>query len=68
MQLLTSHAGSWTGTNRFRLRPDDPPAEAPANGAEPAPPKRTRRKKIEADGAAPPEPRAAEAAPETANS
>jgi hypothetical protein len=30
MQMLTRHAGSWTGVNRFRLMPDGPPAEAPA--------------------------------------
>ena len=30
MQLLTGHVGMWTGTNRFRLMPDDPPAEAEA--------------------------------------
>src|SRR5262245_22698818 len=30
MQLLTLHAGTWVGTNRFRLMPDDPPAEAEA--------------------------------------
>ena len=27
---LTTHAGAWTGTNRFRLLPDHAPAEAPA--------------------------------------
>src|SRR5512145_1460216 len=30
MQLLTRHAGMWAGTNRFRLMPDDPAAEASA--------------------------------------
>lgn len=30
MQLLARHVGSWSGTNRFRLMPDDPPAEADA--------------------------------------
>jgi hypothetical protein len=30
MELLTRHAGTWTGTNRFRLMPDDPPAEGAA--------------------------------------
>ena len=30
MQALTRHAGLWAGTNRFRLMPDDPPAEADA--------------------------------------
>jgi hypothetical protein len=30
MQLLTRHAGEWAGTNRFRLMPDDPPADAAA--------------------------------------
>ena len=30
MQLLTRHAGTWAGTNRFRLMPDDPQAEASA--------------------------------------
>lgn len=30
VQLLSSHAGTWTGTNRFRLMPDDPPADAAA--------------------------------------
>ncbi|NUR09830.1 MAG: hypothetical protein HOQ22_14150 [Nocardioidaceae bacterium] len=30
MQLLTRHAGTWVGTNRFRLMPDDAPAEADA--------------------------------------
>ena len=30
MQLLTGHSGTWTGTNRFRLMPDDPAAEAHA--------------------------------------
>lgn len=30
MQLLTVHTGDWTGTNRFRLMPDDPPTEADA--------------------------------------
>ena len=28
MQLLSEHTGSWRGTNRFRLMPDDPPVEA----------------------------------------
>jgi hypothetical protein len=27
---LTTHAGTWTGTNRFRLMPDDAPAEGAA--------------------------------------
>lgn len=31
MQLLSGHTGTWAGTNRFRLMPDDPPAEAPAS-------------------------------------
>jgi hypothetical protein len=30
MQLLTRHAGTWAGTNRFRLMPDDPPSSADA--------------------------------------
>lgn len=30
MQLLTRHAGTWAGTNRFRLMPDDSPAGASA--------------------------------------
>jgi hypothetical protein len=30
MQLLAQHVGIWTGTNRFRLMPDDPPAGADA--------------------------------------
>lgn len=30
MQFLTRHTGMWVGTNRFRLMPDDPSAEAPA--------------------------------------
>jgi hypothetical protein len=30
MHLLAGHVGVWTGTNRFRLMPDDPPAEAEA--------------------------------------
>ena len=30
MQALTRHAGLWAGTNRFRLMPEDPPAEADA--------------------------------------
>ena len=30
MQLLTRHTGMWAGTNRFRLMPDDPLAEASA--------------------------------------
>lgn len=30
MNLLARHAGMWTGTNRFRLMPDDPAAEAAA--------------------------------------
>jgi hypothetical protein len=30
MQLLSRHQGTWAGTNRFRLMPDDAPAEAPA--------------------------------------
>lgn len=30
MELLSGHAGSWLGTNRFRLMPDDHPAEATA--------------------------------------
>lgn len=30
MQLLARHSGDWTGTNRFRLMPEDAPAEADA--------------------------------------
>ena len=30
MQLLSGHTGTWAGTNRFRLMPDDPAAEAAA--------------------------------------
>ena len=30
MQLLAEHTGAWAGSNRFRLMPDDPPAEAEA--------------------------------------
>ena len=30
MHPLAQHVGIWTGTNRFRLMPDDPPAEADA--------------------------------------
>lgn len=30
MHPLAEHVGVWTGTNRFRLMPDDPPAEAEA--------------------------------------
>ena len=31
MQLLAEHTGVWSGTNRFRLMPDDQPAEAEAS-------------------------------------
>jgi hypothetical protein len=30
MRALSDHAGSWTGTNEFRLMPTDPPHEAAA--------------------------------------
>ena len=30
MQAFDQHDGSWTGTNAFRLMPDDDPFEAPA--------------------------------------
>ena len=30
MDVLREHEGSWEGTNRFRLRPDDEPGEGPA--------------------------------------
>jgi hypothetical protein len=30
MNLLAQHVGVWTGTNRFRLMPDDPAAESDA--------------------------------------
>jgi hypothetical protein len=33
MDALTGHAGSWTGTNGFRLMPDDPLQDAPASAS-----------------------------------